>query len=100
MTTISAREAQDMHGLKNWRYAWTKRAISLGAPLKRGEGHFLIDYTEELWRRSEGIVEGIIGLRRMIASLYSSKEGIAQLLNGGGERILLHAPEPKKGKRK
>lgn len=77
--------------------------LPLGAPLKRCDGHYFIDYTEDLWQRSEGIVQGIVGLRKMIVALYSTKEGLAQLLTGGGERILLQAPakaESPKGKAK
>lgn len=69
--------------------------LPLGAPLEKERGTYLLDYTEELWQRFEGLVAGIEAMQRTIKDLVSTRKGLAQLLTGGGDKLLL-----KGGKRK
>ena len=63
--------------------------LPLKAPLELDRGNYLLDYTEELWTRFQGLITGIEAMQKTITSLVSSRAGIEQLLAGTGAQILL-----------
>lgn len=62
--------------------------LPLKAPLEIEGGNYLLDYTEDLWTRFQGLITGIEAMQKMINSLVSSRAGIEQLLSGNAQLTL------------
>lgn len=72
--------------------------LPLTAPVKTGDEKFLIDYSDELWMKLKGIAENIDALSKRLHELISTKQGVAQLLEGSS-MLQLENAKPIKGKR-